>query len=103
MPTENPGAILHLTAGGVSVVLDATDGQLPAIVHWGEQLPVLTSEEARTMVGARTPVTGSRPSTSRPGLASCLGRTQAGWGAQDYVGPSTALGGHRNSGSTLWP
>ncbi len=35
MPTENPGAILHLTAAGVSVLIDATDGQLPAIVHWG--------------------------------------------------------------------
>ena len=70
MPSQNPGAILHLTAGGVSVVLDATNGQLPAILHWGGQLPVLTAEEARTMVGACTPVTGSSTIgvPPRPGL-----------------------------------
>lgn len=78
MPTDNPGATLHLTAGGVSVILDATNGQLPAIVHWGEQLPVLTAEEARTMVGASTPVTGSSTIDvpPRPGL---LPGQDSGW------------------------
>ncbi|MDN6400804.1 MAG: alpha-galactosidase, partial [Brachybacterium sp.] len=35
-----PGATrrLHLHAAGVSVVLDVTDGRIPAIAHWGAEL-----------------------------------------------------------------
>src|SRR5699024_6808645 len=35
-----PGAThrVHLQADGVSVVLDVTDGRLPAVVHWGAPL-----------------------------------------------------------------
>lgn len=35
-----PGATqrIHLAADGVSVLLDVTDGRLPAIVHWGREL-----------------------------------------------------------------
>jgi alpha-galactosidase len=35
---EVTGAYTHLSAGGVSVVLDASGGRLPAIVHWGARL-----------------------------------------------------------------
>jgi alpha-galactosidase len=38
-----PGATqrLHLSAAGVSVVLDVTDGRIPAIAHWGAALGTL--------------------------------------------------------------
>lgn len=93
MPTENPGAILHLTAAGVSVLIDATDGQLPAIVHWGEQLPAFTAEEARTMVAASIPVTGSSTIDipPRPGL---LPGQDSGWlGRPGLRGSFDGMGG----------
>ena len=36
---------LHLRAAGVSVLLDVTDGRVPEIVHWGEDLGELRGEE----------------------------------------------------------
>ena len=47
------GAVLTLTADGVSVVLDATDGRLPAIVHWGAALPPMDAEQATIVALAR--------------------------------------------------
>ncbi|WP_422116737.1 alpha-galactosidase [Brachybacterium sp. UNK5269] len=42
----SPGAThrIHLSAAGVSVVLDVTDGRLPAIAHWGAALGALGPE-----------------------------------------------------------
>jgi alpha-galactosidase len=70
MPNGCPDAILQLTADGVSVVVDATNGQLPAIVHWGPSLPALTAEQAQALVAASVPVTGSSSADlpPRPGL-----------------------------------
>jgi len=45
-------ALLHLTAAGVSVVFDATAGQLPAVVHWGATLGSLTAAEATALSAA---------------------------------------------------
>ena len=36
--TAVPSALLHLRASGVSLVLDLTEGRLPAVVHWGADL-----------------------------------------------------------------
>ncbi len=33
-----PDLLIHLSSGGVSVVIDATEGRLPSIVHWGTAL-----------------------------------------------------------------
>ena len=70
MPTDSRDAILQLTAAGVSVLIDATGGQLPAIVHWGAGLPALTAQQAETLVGASVPVTSSNTVDlpPRPGL-----------------------------------
>ena len=40
-----PGATqrLHLRAAGVSVILDVTDGRIPAITHWGADLGELAA------------------------------------------------------------
>ncbi|WP_114855100.1 alpha-galactosidase [Brachybacterium sp. YJGR34] len=54
-----PGATqrLHLSAAGVSVLMDVTDGRAPAIVHWGAALGVLGDEGIDAACGAAvTPV-----------------------------------------------
>ena len=78
MPTDNQGAILQLTAAGVSILIDATDGQLPAIVHWGAALPALTDDQAVSVIAASVPVTGSNTVDlpPRPGL---LPGQDSGW------------------------
>ena len=53
--TEVPGLtppVMHLRAGGVSVVLDCTGGRLPRMVHWGADLGDLTSEQLAAVVAA---------------------------------------------------
>src|SRR6476646_7963311 len=37
--------LTHLAAGGVSVVLDTTDGGLPAVLHWGQVLGPLNGAD----------------------------------------------------------
>jgi alpha-galactosidase len=78
MPIDNQGGIVHLSAAGVSVLIDATSGQLPAIVHWGNELPALTSEQAHDTVRATVPVAGSSTIDvpPRPGL---LPMQDSGW------------------------
>lgn len=78
MPTDSRDSILQLTAAGVSVLIDAKGGQLPAIVHWGAGLPALTARQAETLVGASVPVTSSNTVDlpPRPGL---LPGHHSGW------------------------
>ena len=46
MTTElHSGALTHLRAGGVSVVLDSRGGGLPAVLHWGRDLGEPTDAE----------------------------------------------------------
>ena len=87
-----PGALIALTAGGVGLVLDATGGRLPAVVHWGAALGAMTAEQAAALATAGVPVIGSnnvdvppRPAvlpehhtgwTGRPGLAGSRGGRQ---------------------------
>ncbi len=59
--TELPADLfLHLTAGGVSVVLDATSARLPAVVHWGAALGPQTGDSVRALAdAAEEPGTGN--------------------------------------------
>lgn len=80
-PTDSqgvPSAILQLTAAGVSVVIDATEGRLPAIVHWGAELAGLTARHAETLVGATTPVAGSS-TADLPPRPTVLPEHHSGW------------------------
>lgn len=45
--TADPGPFVHLRQEGVSLLLDLTGSQLPAVLHWGEDLGPLTVEDAR--------------------------------------------------------
>ncbi|MCM3520348.1 alpha-galactosidase [Curtobacterium sp. P97] len=51
MPTTT-NDLVHLTAGGVSVVLDCRDGALPAVVHWGAALGPLAHDELVALADA---------------------------------------------------
>ena len=49
--------LIHLRAEDVSVLLDLTDGRIPAVAHWGADLGGLTADEASGLVRAGvTPV-----------------------------------------------
>jgi len=81
MPTPSrgiPGAILQLSAAGVSLVMDVTKGRLPAIVHWGAELPELTASQAETLAGATTPVAGSN-TVDLPPRPAMLPEHHSGW------------------------
>ncbi len=119
MPTDSQDAILQLTAAGVTVLIDAAEGQLPAIVHWGPELPVLTEDQAETLIAASVPVTGSntvelppRPGllpgqhsgwTGRPGLRGSFAGT--GWSpkfrTRSLTLDGTAIRGFTSSGAGL--
>jgi alpha-galactosidase len=82
-------ATIALTAAGVTVLIDASDGQLPAIVHWGGAIPGIDAGTAAALVAAAGAVVGSnnidpvpRPAllpehhlgwTGRPGLSGSRG------------------------------
>ena len=46
---------IHLTAGGVSVLIDVRRGLLPAVAHWGAALGELDAASARAVVLAGIP------------------------------------------------
>lgn len=52
-----PGAAhrVHLAASGVSVLLDVTDGRVPAIAHWGRALGALGAEGMDALCEATVP------------------------------------------------
>ena len=113
---DRPDATVALTAAGVSVLIDAGGGRLPAIVHWGHELPALNAEQAAALVAASVPVIGSNnvelaprvavlPEqhtgwSGKPGLRGCFaGR---GWSpaftTRSVSLDGAAVSGHRSSG-----
>ncbi|MBG0565018.1 alpha-galactosidase [Actinoplanes aureus] len=85
--------LVHLTAAGVSVVLDCRGTALPAIVHWGEALGDLTPEQLAglALAAAPQPIGFSADTGVR---VSILPEQSAGW--QGHPG----LAGHRDG--TAW-
>lgn len=57
MKVETAGhdALLHLSAGGVSIVVDVRGGGLPRIVHWGADLGAPTAGELGELATASLP------------------------------------------------
>ena len=45
-----PNTVVHLRADRVSLVLDLTEGHLPAVLHWGADLEDLTAETAAALI-----------------------------------------------------
>ncbi|MDT7553623.1 MAG: alpha-galactosidase, partial [Pseudonocardiales bacterium] len=71
-------ALLALRAEGVSVVIDATAGRLPSIVHWGAALPAMDADQAAALVAAAVPVIASNNADVPPRLA-VLPEHHTGW------------------------
>jgi alpha-galactosidase len=71
-------ALLALRAEGVSVVIDATAGRLPSIVHWGAALPTMDADQALALVAAAVPVIASNNADVPPRLA-VLPEHHTGW------------------------
>jgi alpha-galactosidase len=44
--------LIHLTSSGVSLLIDLTDGRLPAIAHWGAELGDISASDAAAIVAA---------------------------------------------------
>ena len=47
-----PHELVHLTAGGVSLVVDCRDAALPAVVHWGAALGPLDTDALTALADA---------------------------------------------------
>lgn len=77
-PDPTADGVLHLTAAGVSLVLDLRSPGLPAVLHWGAALGDLPPEEllALDRVATMPEVVGVFGPVPRPGL---LAEHGAGW------------------------
>ena len=71
-------ATVALTADGVTVLIDAAAGRLPALLHWGSALPSLDARQAETIRTARIPVIGSN-NADVPLRLAVLPEQHAGW------------------------
>jgi len=84
-----PDLLLHLTSGGVSVLLDVTAGRLPAVVHWGAALGEQTAADAAALAGAAVePSSGNV--VDGPVRVALLPEHHAGWQGKPGVA------GHRD-------
>jgi alpha-galactosidase len=72
------GRVVHLRAGGVSLVLDCRGPQLPLVVHWGSDLGPLTNEDLDALASTceSTHVAGT---PDRPQRFSIIPEHAAGW------------------------
>lgn len=78
MPIDTDGALVAVTAGGVTALIDATDGRLPALTYWGPVLPGLDAGQAAALLAAADPTTGGNAAEPRPRLA-VLPEHHTGW------------------------
>ena len=74
----SPDVVLHLSHAGVSLVVDARDGSLPSVVHWGAQLGDLDDAALIGLVDAGVPVVGSNNVDTPPRIA-LLPEHHTGW------------------------
>ncbi|HWM57707.1 MAG TPA: alpha-galactosidase [Pseudonocardia sp.] len=72
------GATVAMTASGVTVLIDVAGGLLPAVVHWGRELPGLDAEQAEALRIARIPVIGSN-NADIPLRVAVVPEQHAGW------------------------
>src|SRR5688500_15042478 len=55
-----PDTFVHLSAAGVSLVIDVTEQRLPAIVHWGSALGPQTVDDVEALaLAAVEPASGN--------------------------------------------
>jgi len=92
MRASSPDATVALTAAGVTVLIDISDGGLPAIVHWGPELAGLDGPGAAALIRASEPVVGTNNIDPAPRL-TVLPEHRSGWtGRPGLRGSSAGLG-----------
>ncbi len=76
--TQPAAEPVHLRAAGVSVVLAASGGRLPAVLHWGADLGELTAADLTELADAGVPATvpNDLDQVTRAGI---LAEHAAGW------------------------
>ena len=103
-----PSTMVAMTADGVTVLLDMSHGRLPAIVHWGHELPELASDTtaagdstaaghstaaagdiAAALVAAMTPVPGPND-VDEPVRLAILPEQAAAWSGRPGLQGSRA-------------
>jgi alpha-galactosidase len=75
---DNEGLLVALTAGGVTVLIDAAADGVPVIAYWGPALPALDAEQAAALVTAADPTIGTNNLEPRPRVA-VLPEHRTGW------------------------
>jgi alpha-galactosidase len=81
---------------GVAVLLDITDGQLPAITHWGADLGIVSAEDVAALALAGVRTTDGNP-VDVSVRQSMLPQQAAGWMGRP------GLSGHRTGGMDWSP
>ncbi|HEY5820450.1 MAG TPA: alpha-galactosidase [Propionibacteriaceae bacterium] len=82
---------IALRSEGVSVLLDLTDGHLPALTHWGAELGELSTDEAAALVeGGVAPITANV--VDEPVRLSLLPEHWTGWVGRPGLSGSRAGG-----------
>lgn len=69
---------LHLRAAGVSLLLDITEGELPAVIHWGADLGPTSADEATTLALGHIQHIAINDQ-ERPTRMNLLATHEAGW------------------------
>ena len=82
-------SLVHLRAAGTSLLLDLTDAQLPAVVHWGSDLGPQTPESARALAKAAVPTVGSN-AVDEPVRLSLLPEHRTGFVGRPGISGSRA-------------
>ena len=73
-----PNIVVHLRAGQVSLVLDLTEGRLPAVLYWGADLEELTTESAAALItSGMRPLAGN--TVDQPMRLALLPEHRTGW------------------------
>ncbi|HYP46431.1 MAG TPA: alpha-galactosidase [Propionibacteriaceae bacterium] len=76
--TTSPEALVVLRTDGVCVLIKITDGQLPSIVHWGDDLGEVTEEDFQAIAEADIPPNAPNLVDATPHLA-VLPEHWTGW------------------------
>jgi alpha-galactosidase len=58
-PDGSPDATIALAASGVTVLIETSAGRLPAVLHWGRELPGLDAAQAAEIARAAASVLGT--------------------------------------------
>ena len=90
----SPNTCVVLHDDGIGLVLDLTDGHLPAVVHWGADIGDPTAEDAAALMRAGT-VPTVRNGIDAPMRLALLPEHWTGWVGRPGISASLA-GGQRS-------